>query len=62
MAKNGIWSKKIFHEIDLFGFTSFFGLDFFYFLAQCDIYSDTVQKNHFTFTFVGQLLTSEVEK
>ena len=30
MAKNGIWSKKI-REIDLFDFTSFFGLDFFKF-------------------------------
>ena len=28
IAKNGICSKKIFREIDLFDFTSFFGLDF----------------------------------
>ena len=32
-AKNGIWSKKICREIDLFDFTSFFGLDFFKFSA-----------------------------
>ena len=35
MAKNGIWSKKKICEIDLFDFTSFFGLDFFNFLAHC---------------------------
>ena len=29
--------KKFFVEIDLFDFTSFFGLDFFKFLARCDI-------------------------
>ena len=31
IAKNGIWSKKKIHEIDLFDFTRFFGLDFFKF-------------------------------
>ena len=29
MAKNGIWSKNVFVKIDLFDFTSFFGLDSF---------------------------------
>ena len=29
MAKNGIWLKKKFREIDLFDFTSLFDLDFF---------------------------------
>ena len=29
--------KKIIREIDLFDFTSFFGLDFFNFLAHCDV-------------------------
>ena len=29
IAKNGIWSKNKFRKIDLFDFTSFFGLDFF---------------------------------
>ena len=28
IAKNGIWSKKIICEIDLFDFMSFLGLDF----------------------------------
>ena len=31
IAKNGIWTKNFFREIDLFVFTSFFGLDFFKF-------------------------------
>ena len=31
IAKNGICSNKFFVEIDLFDFTSFFGLDFFKF-------------------------------
>ena len=35
MAKNGIRSKKFFHEIDLFDFMRFFALDFFNFLAHC---------------------------
>ena len=34
MAKNGFW-WNFFHEFDLFDFTSFFGLDFFNFLAYC---------------------------
>ena len=34
IAKNRIWPKKI-HEINLFDFMSFFGLDFFNFLAYC---------------------------
>ena len=28
LQKNGFWSKNFFREIDLFDFTSFFGLDF----------------------------------
>ena len=35
IAKNGIWSKKIICESDLFDFTSFFG-HFLNFLAHCD--------------------------
>ena len=40
IAKNGIWSKKFFREIDLFDSTSFFGVDtlawtFFNFLDYC---------------------------
>ena len=35
MAKNGIWSKKIIHEIDLFDFTSFLAWTFLNFLAHC---------------------------
>ena len=35
IAKNGIWSINFFREIDLFDFTSFFGLDFLHFLASC---------------------------
>ena len=37
IAKNGIWSKKFFREIDLFDFMSFSGLDFFNFLAHCAV-------------------------
>ena len=33
MAKNGIWSKKIFREIDLFDLTNFFAWTFLNFLA-----------------------------
>ena len=36
IAKKWNLVKIIFREIDLFDFTSFFGLDFFNFLAHCD--------------------------
>ena len=43
IAKNGIWPKKIFREIGLFDFTSFFlpGL-FTFFLARCVIGEERV--------------------
>ena len=49
IAKNGIWSKRI-REIDLFDFTSFFGLDLDFFL----IFWPTVQNILYLFLLKGR--------
>ena len=40
IAKNGIWGKIFFREIDLFDFTNFFGLDFLKFSSLDEIFPE----------------------
>ena len=49
IAKNGIWSKKLFCEFDLFDLTSFFGWTFLNFLAHSVRVGKRIRNSEFAF-------------
>ena len=51
MAKNGIWSSKFFHEIELFDFTSFYGLEFFKYFGPL----------YYSYTLTGKIENEQVK-